>query len=179
MSTDAITTDDMRYPIGRFAPEPDPNPWRRTKLINELADYPRAVRDVVDAVGVARVEVPYRPGGWTVRQLVHHVADANLHLYISLKLALTEPEPAVPAFAQDPWSELADSRLPVEVSLRLLEAVHERWDVVWRALVDEQFDRTFRHSQRGLMTVDLHLQFSAWHSRHHLAQLRALVQQTV
>jgi len=107
------------------------------------------------------------------------VADANLHNYIRLKLALTESEPAVPAFAQDPWSELPDSRLPVEVSLRLLEAVHERWDVVWRSMIDEQFDRTVRHSKRGLMTVDVHLQFSAWHSRHHLAQLRTLLPQAV
>jgi hypothetical protein len=111
--------------------------------------------------------------------MVHHIADSNLHFYIRLKLALTEPEPPVPAFDQDSWSALADATLPVDVSLRLLDAVHERWDVVWRSLVDEQFERTFRHSERGLMTVDLHLQFSDWHSRHHLAQLRTLLPQVV
>jgi len=174
-----MTIDAQRYPIGPFAPEAETNPWRRAELTAELADYPRAVREVVDAVGIARIDAPYRPGGWSVRQTVHHVADANLHNYIRLKLALTESEPAVPAFAQEPWSELPDSRLPVEVSLRLLEAVHGRWDVVWRSLNAEQFDRTLRHSQRGLMTVDVHLQFSAWHSRHHLAQLSTLLPQAV
>jgi uncharacterized damage-inducible protein DinB len=174
-----MTTDAVRYPIGPFAPAAETNPWQRVELINELADYPRAMRGVVDVVGAARIDTPYRPGGWSVRQTVHHVADANLHNYIRLKLALTEPEPGVAAFAQERWAELPDSRLPVEVSLRLLEAVHERWDVVWRSLLDEQFDRTFRHSKRGLMTVDAHLQFSVWHSRHHLAQIRTLLQQAV
>jgi uncharacterized damage-inducible protein DinB len=169
-----MTIDALRYPVGPFAPETATSARRRVELINELADYPRSMREVVDSVGVARIDTPYRPGGWSVRQTVHHVADANLHNYIRLKLALTDAEPAVPAFAQNHWAELPDSRLPVEVSLRLLDAVHERWDVVWRSLNDEQFDRTLRHSQRGLMTVDLHLQFSAWHSRHHLAQIRNL-----
>jgi uncharacterized damage-inducible protein DinB len=172
-----MTTDELRYPIGPFSPATEANPWRRVELIDELADYPRAMREVIDAVGLDRIDTPYRPGGWSVRQMVHHVADANLHFYIRLKLALTEAEPAVPAFAQEPWSELPDARLPVEVSLRTLEAVHERWDVVWRSLIDEQFDRTFRHSQRGLMTIDLLLQFAAWHSRHHLAQIRSVVRQ--
>lgn|SRR5262245_31223030 len=174
-----MTIDAFRYPVGHFAPEDETLPRRRVELMNELAGYPRAVREVVDALGIARIDTPYRPGGWSVRQAVHHVADANLHNYIRLKLALTEPEPRVPAFAQDLWSELPDSQMPVEVSLRLLDAVHERWDVVWRSLTDEQFARTLRHSQRGLMTVDLHLQFSAWHSRHHLAQLRHLLHQAV
>ncbi len=133
------------------------------------------MRDAVAGLSDHQLDTPYRPGGWTVRQLVHHVADSHMNGLIRVKLALTEDEPTIKPYDQDRWVELADSDLPVDVSLQLLDAVHARWSALYRTLEPEQFSRTFFHPETSAVsTLDQHLQLYAWHSRHHVAHIMNL-----
>ncbi len=168
--------DDLRYPVGRFDPAAPVTPGMRPAAMTAIAELPQRIRAAVAGLGEAQLDTPYRPEGWTVRQLVHHVADSHANGYIRLKLALTEEEPAIKPYQQDAWAALPDSRLPIAVSLTMLDAVHTRWSVLWQALEPAQFERRFRHPQLGLLTIDTHLQLYGWHSRHHVAHITALRQ---
>ena len=141
-----------------------------------IVDLPQQIRAAVAGLSDAQLDTPYRPGGWSVRQVVHHVADSHMNGYIRTKLALTESDPTIKPYKQDEWSMLADARLPVEVSLVLLEAVHQRWTTVWKAMPPDHFSRTFQHPELGAMTLDTQLQLYAWHSRHHVAHITSLRQ---
>ena len=133
------------------------------------------MRDAVAGLSDAQLDTPYRPGGWTVRQLVHHVADSHMNGFIRAKLALTEDEPTIKPYDQDRWVELADSQMPVDVSLQLLDAVHARWSALYRSLEPEQHARTFFHPEtNAAFTLDQHLHLYAWHSRHHVAHIMSL-----
>lgn len=134
------------------------------------------MRAAVQGLTDAQLDTPYRPGGWTVRQLVHHVADSHVNGYIRLKLALTEENPTIKPYEQDRWAELPDSRLPIETSLTLLGSVHERWSTLWTSVTDADLSRTFQHPELGPLTLDTHLQIYGWHSRHHVAHITALRQ---
>ena len=134
------------------------------------------MRAAVTGLSEPQLDLAYRPGGWTVRQLVHHVADSHMNGYIRLKLAVTEDEPTIKPYDQDQWVRLPDSRLPLDVSLGILDGVHTRWSVLWRALDAGQFARMFRHPELGIVSLDHHLQLYAWHSRHHVAHITALRQ---
>jgi hypothetical protein len=139
-----------------------------------IAELPMRMRAAVAGLTDAQLETPYRPGGWTVRQVVHHVADSHLHAYIRLKFALTEEQPTIKPYDQDAWAALPDCRLPIEASLALLDGVHARWAALYRSLAPEQFERVFHHPETGLVTVDGQLQLYAWHSRHHVAHITSL-----
>jgi hypothetical protein len=167
--------DDLRYPIGRFKAALPVTVARREAAITAVADLPARMRDAVAGLTDAQLDTPYRPGGWTVRQVVHHVADSHINAYVRLKLALTEDGPTITPYDENAWATLPDMTLPVVVSLRLLDDLHARWIAVYRATAPEQFARGFLHPELGSRTsVDLQLQMYAWHSRHHVAHITEL-----
>ena len=168
-------TTDLRYPIGRFEwTESAPN--RRETLIDELATTPSRLRGAVQGLSSAQLDTAYRPGGWTARQVVHHVADSHLNSYTRFRLALTEDEPTIKPYDEARWAELVDARTAsVDVSLHLLDALHERWVLLLRSTDASDFARAFRHPEMGLVSLDRTLALYAWHGSHHIAHIKALV----
>ena len=165
---------DLRYPIGRFSARSEVAPEERAAFIGQIAAAPAALRAAVTGLSDAQLDTPYRPGGWTVRQVVHHVPDSHLNAYTRFRLALTENDPLIRTYEQGAWAELPDSRLPIDVSLRLLDALHGRWVVLLRSMSDTDFERPLRHPESGPMTLDMLLQLYAWHGRHHAAHITSL-----
>jgi len=169
--------DDLRYPIGRFSPAAAPDAAARRRAIADIEALPARIREAVAGLSDAQLDTAYRPGGWTVRQVVHHVADSHLNALIRLKLALTESAPRITAYSEKAWAELPDARLPVDVSLDLLASVHARWIAVYRGMQEEQFSRTFVHPEHAEpQTLDRQAHLYSWHSRHHVAHITALRQ---
>jgi uncharacterized damage-inducible protein DinB len=168
--------ENLKYPIGRFRVDPDFSSRKRTMAIAEIKAAPEALRQSVSRLPEAALDSRYRPGGWTVRQVVHHVADSHINSYVRFRLALTEENPAINGYDEAKWAELADvGETPVEVSLSLLESLHNRWVRLLHSLTEEQFRRTFQHPDMGSVTLDLNLQLYAWHGRHHIAQVLSLL----
>lgn len=168
--------DDLRYPIGRFdATAPITLPMR-AQAVSAIAKLSAEMQAAVAGLSDEQLDTPYRPGGWTVRQVVHHVVDSHVNAYIRTKVCLTENEPTIKPYDQDSWALLPDSRLPVIVSLSMLDGVHARWTALWNSMAPEQFGRVFRHPEIGPVTLDGQLQMYAWHSRHHVAHITALRQ---
>ncbi len=166
---------DPRYPIGRFTPDANPTPEIRSRHIEVIGALPQRFRKAVLGLSDSQLNMPYRDGGWTVRQLIHHVPDSHLNAYIRCKLALTEETPTIKPYDQEAWANLPDYALtPVEVSLSLLEGVHGRWVTLLRSLKPEDFSRKFNHPETGMQSVDSTLAFYAWHSNHHLGHITAL-----
>lgn len=169
------TTIDLSYPIGRFTPVEPGTADARLAAIDDIAALPRHMRDAVAGLNDAQLDTPYRSGGWTVRQLVHHVADSHMNAFIRLKLALTEETPTIKPYDEKAWAGLPDAGLPIESSLAILDNLHARWDAIYRALAPAQFDRAFFHPEmQKEVTVDLHTQIYGWHSKHHVAHITAL-----
>ena len=167
--------DALKYPIGSFARDAEPTLEKRRAWIDQIAETPARVRAAVDGLSASRLDTPYRPGGWTVRQVVHHLPDSHLNAYTRLKLALTEDEPAIRPYDEGRWAELHDAKsAPPEWSLALLDALHLRWVDLWRSLEPASFDRRLAHPDLGLLTIDTLLQIYAWHGRHHTAHITAL-----
>src|SRR5579864_6299614 len=170
-----METPDLRYPVGKFKFPDAVSTADRTKFIEQIAQTPARLREAVAGLSDEQLETPYRPDGWTVRQVVHHVPDSHLNSYCRFKLALTEDQPAIKAYAEDLWAELPDGRGgPVEVSLRLLECLHSRWVALLRSLTEDQWKRTFRHPDLGLVRLDQNAALYAWHGRHHEAHITSL-----
>jgi hypothetical protein len=170
-----LDDERLRYPIGRDQPPTTLSDTQRAAFIRDVAEAPRALRTAVAGLGVAQLDTPYRPGGWTVRQVVHHVPDSHMNAYVRLKLALTEDRPTVKPYDEERWAELADvQRARIETSLMLLETVHERWVLVWESLGPADWSRTLVHPARGPMTIDALLASYAWHGRHHVAHVTSL-----
>jgi len=166
---------DLSYPIGRFDFHKPVAAETRAQLIAEIEAAPARLREAVRGLGDEQLDTPYRPGGWTVRQVVHHVADSHMNSYMRFRLALTEEEPAVRGYDQEKWAELPDARTsPVETSLALLDGLHVRWVALLRSLAEADFDRRFRHSELGLVRLDTNLALYAWHGRHHTAHITGL-----
>jgi hypothetical protein len=166
---------DARYPIGRFTPDENPTPVTRAKHIQEIASLPAQIVQAVTGLTTEHLDTPYREGGWTVRQLVHHMPDSHMNAYIRFKLALTENVPTIKPYDEAAWAKLKDSELtPIEVSLTLLDAVHTRWVTLLKSLKPEDFDRKFNHPEAGPQTLDRALALYGWHSRHHLAHITSL-----
>jgi DinB superfamily len=166
---------DLRYPIGRFKPVDAPGALGREPFLTAIADAPGALSAAVAGLTDAQLDTPYRPDGWTVRQVVHHVPDSHMNSYIRFRKALTEDAPQVTVYEEARWAELADARsMPVDVSLALLRSLHARWVVLLRSLTEEQWQRSFRHPEHGLITLERNLQLYAWHGRHHVAHITAL-----
>ena len=166
---------DLRYPIGRFERPAAATAEDREGWIAALAAAPARLRAAVRGLDEAQLDTPYRPGGWTVRQVIHHVPDSHMNSYIRFRLALTEADPLIKPYDEAQWAGLHDARtLPVEVSLQLLEALHTRWVDLLRSLSPAEFDRTFRHPELGQMTLYANLALYAWHGRHHEAHVTGL-----
>ena len=167
--------DDLRYPIGPFEPVNPATPELRAAAIADIATLPGQIRAAVAGLTDAQLDTPYRDGGWTVRQLVHHVADSHINGFVRVKLALTEAHPTIKPYDENLWAMLPDARLPIGVSLSLLEAVHARWTVVYQAMSPADFGRTFFHPESGItFTLDRHVQDYSWHGRHHVAHITEL-----
>ncbi len=168
---------DLRYPIGKYEAKSLLTPGERAEAISQIAEAPRRLRDAVGGLSGGQLDTPYRPGGWTVRQVAHHIPDSHMNAYTRMKLALTEDEPTIRPYEEQLWAELADSReTPVEVSVALLEFLHLRWDVLLRSLQLPDFARTLRHPVAGVMTLDNLIHHYAWHGRHHVAHITELRQ---
>ena len=170
---------DLRYPIGKFewtAPDSEAQAAPlRAGYIDVLAKLPGHMRSAVQDLRPEQLETPYRPEGWTVRQVVHHVPDSHMNAYVRFKLALTEHEPHIKPYKEAEWAKLADSRVtPVEVSLHLLAALHARWVDLLQSMPPSDFERTLYHPEHGTLTLDRMLAMYAWHSRHHLAHITSL-----
>ena len=167
--------DDLRYPIGRFAPPAASLPGIRAAHIQTLRLLPERLRAAVNGLNEAQLDTPYRDGGWTVRQVVHHFADSHAVCVMRFKLALTEDWPTINPYDEAAWANLADSRsLPVEVSLSLIEALHTRWIALLESLTDEDFHKGFNHPERGRLNLAATLAIYDWHSRHHTAHITGL-----
>ena len=163
---------DLRYPIGQFAATLNPSQEQRERWVEEIAALPAQLKEAVRGLTDAQYETPYREGGWTVRQVVHHLADSHMQSYGRFKMALTEDEPVIKTYEEGRWAELADTPLtPPETSLVLLEALHSRWVVLLRSLTEEQWLRSFRHPALGLVGLVKAAELYAWHGKHHLAHI--------
>jgi uncharacterized damage-inducible protein DinB len=166
---------DPRFPIGKYERRNELTADERVALIDEIAAAPARMRDAVRGLDEAQLDTPYREGGWSVRQVVHHVPDSHLNSYCRFKLALTESTPTIRPYDEAAWADLADSRdTPVETSLTLLESLHDRWTRLLRSMSDADFRRRLVHPDSGEMTLDAMLGLYAWHSRHHVAHVTAL-----
>ena len=166
-------SEDMRYPVGKFD-RATIGPEKRSEFIQTIADLPRNIASAVDGLTEAQLDTPYRTGGWAVRQTVHHVADSHLNSFCRFKLALTEDTPTIRPYEEALWADLADSKLPVEVSLSLIDGLHQRWVTLLDAMSDTEFERQFDHPESGKWTLDAALAMYAWHSRHHTAHITRL-----
>src|SRR5580692_9078457 len=166
---------DLRYPIGKFTYNGPLTVEQKQKFLDDIEHTPANLRAAVKGLSEEQLDTPYRPEGWTVRQVAHHVPDSHLNAYIRFKLALTEDEPAVKAYAEDRWALLGDTQAtPVEVSLALLDSLHDRWVRLLRSLSPEDWKRTFHHPKLGPVSLEKNLALYAWHGRHHVAHITSL-----
>ena len=159
---------DPRYPIGKHERQTSYSSSDLEGFIRTLEQLPSQFRAAFKGLETAQLETPYREGGWTLRQLAHHVPDSHMNAYVRFKLALTEDNPTIKPYTEERWATLPDSSLPIEVSLGLLEGIHARWTVILRSLQPSDWARTFEHPDNGLTRLDQSLALYEWHSRHHL-----------
>lgn len=160
---------DPRYPIGKFDPA-DATPL--PDVIAVVASFPGELQKAVARLTMKQVDTPYRDGGWTARQVVHHLADSHLNAYARFRLALTEDAPTIKPYDEKAWAELPDAKNgPLDMSISLVEGLHVRWAALMRAMTAEEFQRTFVHPERGAMTLERTVRLYAWHCRHHLAHI--------
>jgi hypothetical protein len=166
---------DLRYPIGQFKRPEQLTEEQRRSCIGVISETPAWLNAAVAGLNPEQLDTPYRPGGWTVRQVVHHLPDSHLNSYVRFRLALTEEEPTIKPYDEARWAELADAKTsPIEPSLLLLENLHKRWVVLFHSLSLADWARNFRHPELGLITLEQNLALYEWHGRHHIAQITSL-----
>jgi uncharacterized damage-inducible protein DinB len=169
-----LLSSDPRYPIGPFERPESISADDLRNAIATLAEAPGLLRNAVDDLRTAQLSTPYREGGWTVRQVVHHIADSHMNAFIRLRLALTEDWPTIKPYDEKAWSELHDAMAPIEWSLELVESLHARWVMLLSSLKEAQWQRGFVHPENGRMTLDVATLMYAWHSKHHIAHITHL-----
>jgi len=167
---------DPRYPIGKFSYAGPLTTEQKKQFLDDIEQTPAKLRAAVRGLSETQLDTPYRDGGWTVRQVVHHVPDSHMNSYIRFKLALTEDGPAIKPYFEDRWAKLPDSKAPLENSLVLLESLHHRWTLLLRSLSEADWSRTFTHPELGPMTLGKNLALYSWHGRHHVAHITSLRQ---
>ena len=166
--------DELRYPIGRFkAPAGDPV-LQRPAQIQTLRQLSEKLRAAVSGLNDAQLDTPYREGGWTLRQVVHHLADSHANSFVRFKLALTEDWPAIKSYDEVAWANLADSKMPIEISLTFIDALHHRWVVLLESMTDEDFEKGYIHPKGSRQTLAAALAIYAWHCPHHTAHITGL-----
>lgn len=166
---------DLRYPIGKFKMESNLTDTQRQQYIAHIAETPAKLRAAVARLSDQQLDTPYRPGGWTVRQVVHHLPESHMNAYVRFKLTLTEEQPTIKPYDQEKWAQMEDARTaPIEMSLTLMDALHQRWALVLRALKAADLARTFRHPEMGVLNLDAYLGLYSWHGRHHVAHITSL-----
>jgi DinB superfamily len=166
---------DARYPIGEFSFDGTLSESEKSKHLDHIEQTPARLRTAVQGLSQKQLDTPYRDGGWTVRQVVHHVPDSHLNAYVRFKLALTEDEPTIRPYAEKPWAELPDGKsAEVELSLVLLESLHRRWMLTLRNIKPDEWKRTLRHPEMGLLNLEKTLALYSWHGRHHVAHVTGL-----
>jgi DinB superfamily len=166
---------DLRYPIGKFTALPSISVDARKALIRQIAEAPAAMRAAIAGLSSQQFETPYRPGGWTIREVVHHVPDSHMNAYCRFKFALTEDNPTIKPYDEAAWAKVADTAgTPPEVSVALLEALHHRWIVLLESMGDREFARPLNHPEHGPISLVWLLQMYAWHGRHHVAHVTEL-----
>jgi len=166
---------DLRYPVGKFHFPKSVTAEELSAFVDQIAAAPARLRAAVSDLDDAQLDTPYRPGGWTVRQLAHHVPDSHMNSYVRFRLALTEDQPVIKPYEEKLWAELSDARtLPIEPSLTLLESLHARWVPLLRSLSPADWKRTFRHPELGEVSLENNAALYAWHGRHHVAHVTSL-----
>jgi len=166
---------DLRYPLGKFHYDGPLSPQQQQASLDAIVKTPASLRAAVLGLSDSQLDTPYRPEGWTVRQVVHHLPDSHLNAYVRFKLALTEDDPTIKPYAEDRWAQLADTPgTPIDVSLTLLDSLHDRWVRLLKSLTPEQWKRTFRHPEMGPLTLDKTLAIYAWHGAHYVAHVTEL-----
>jgi uncharacterized damage-inducible protein DinB len=166
---------DFQYPIGKFQPPEKFSDQDRQAFIQQIEEAPSSLWSVVTGLSEKQLDTPYREGGWTVRQVVHHVADSHMNAFVRFKLAMTEDQPTVKTYDQERWAELPDAKtVPVVVSLNLVDSVHKRFVTLLRSMSASDFTRTMNHPEQGVVNLDRYLSLYAWHGRHHVAHITRL-----
>lgn len=166
--------EDLKYPVGPYQPPPAITCKQRRSWLDEIAAMPRHMRAAVEGLSEPQLDTPYRHGGWTVRQVVHHVPDSHLNCFVRIKLALTEEQPTIKPYDEAKWAELPDAKAPIEMSLALLDALHARWMTLVEPLTESQWKRTFLHPELGSRDLEQTMSLYAWHGRHHVAHITRL-----
>ena len=166
---------DPRYPIGKFSFDGNLTEEQKAQFLDDIEQTPARLRAAVQGLSGSQLDTPYRDGGWTVRQVVHHVPDSHMNSYVRFKLALTEEEPTIRPYMENLWAELPEAKTgPVELSLTLLELLHQRWAMVLRAMNPAEWKRTLRHPEMGVLSLEKMLALYAWHGKHHVAHVTKL-----
>lgn len=167
--------ENITHPIGKFSFDKDVTPEKRAACIRDIAELPARLAAALAGLSAAQLDTPYREGGWTIRQVAHHLADSHMNAFIRFKLALTEDSPPITAYDQAAWAETVDGRgVDARLSLSIIEGLHGRWAALLQSMAPAGFARTFLHPERGSMSLDHTLQMYAWHSRHHVAHVMGL-----
>ncbi len=166
--------NDPRYPIGKIELTGALTPAARATAIATIARIPDLLHDAVRGLDQTQLDVPYRAGGWSLRQVVHHIADSHVNAYVRHKLTITEVDPPIKAYDENAWAQLVDAQGPIGNSLLLVQAIHDRWATCLRSLAPAAFARTCVHSERGKMTLDDLVALYAWHGAHHVAHITSL-----
>ena len=174
--TNAVASDP-RYPVGKFSQEGPVTSAQRAQFLQQVAEAPTKLRAAVQGLSDAQLNTPYREGGWSSRQVVHHVADSHMNAFIRFKLALTEDNPTIKPYAEHLWADLADQKLPIDVSLPIVDNLHQRWVAVLNSMKETDWARTFTHPELGVQRLDRALALYAWHGRHHVSHITELRKQ--
>ncbi|WP_020527727.1 YfiT family bacillithiol transferase [Flexithrix dorotheae] len=167
--------ENQKYPIGQYQYPGGYNDQERKALIAEIEDTPKKLYEAVAGLSEKQLDTPYRIGGWSVRQVVHHLPDSHLNSFARFKLALTEDCPQIKAYNEAAWATLCDYKeTPLETSLKLLECLHQRWVILLRSLQEDDFKKRFYHPENGTVSLDYNLGLYAWHGKHHIAHITSL-----
>lgn len=168
-------SEDLRFPIGDFQISTEVTPEMREKFIRTIAELPLKIRAALRDLEDEQINTPYRPEGWTVRQLVHHIADSHINSFCRFKLGLSEDTPTIKPYDEASWAEMADVKnAPIDLSLGIIDGIHARWAMLLKSMSDEDFERKINHPQRGTMSLNSMLALYDWHSRHHTAHITNL-----